>query len=483
MAKLKNVVKQLSEKDFKAIYDSLAESNADKSAYLLKALRERQLSDSKIMDELGVNSNAYYTLRSRLNQKIEEHLVQQMESPRTDILKKVANINEILFTKKRTISIATLKKMEKELIDYDLSNELTAIYKSLKKLHLNSPDYFQYSQAYNRHVAYMLAVDKAEDLLADYFKKFGNYLMTGEENQKLSLGLVLREMHNVANLYESHRLYVFLSCMRVFHKLFVERGETENDTESIQDTFGKVEKIFTTYKQDPLYYHLNLVFEFLKLEYFTHYKIYKEAEKYFEEINDATSNLLVNYPYYTFSSRFLILKLERAIRMGTEGDLYQENEDLFSDYEADPNDLPRLIILAVYKSLTCYYAGKYEEAAKILNGLINEVSLKPFPLIQIEVKALLALQYCLLKDFELFNQLSTSVLRQIRMIGKDACENILLFLKMLKIAISEAKRDKASKVEAIIPKFKSIDVHYFSPISLIRMDEAFIENLTALEVR
>src|SRR6267154_1915198 len=107
MAKLKNIIKQLSEKDYKEIYDSLMESNADKSAYVLKSLRERQLSDSKIMVELEVNANAYYTLRSRLNQKIEEHLLQQMESPRTDILRKVANLNEVLFTKKRTISITT----------------------------------------------------------------------------------------------------------------------------------------------------------------------------------------------------------------------------------------------------------------------------------------------------------------------------------------------------------------------------------------
>lgn len=103
MAKLKNIIKQLSEKDFKSIYDSLIESNAEKSAYLLKALRERQLSDSKIMVELEVNANAYYTLRSRLNQKIEEHLLQQMESPRTDILRKVANLNEVLLDRKSVV--------------------------------------------------------------------------------------------------------------------------------------------------------------------------------------------------------------------------------------------------------------------------------------------------------------------------------------------------------------------------------------------
>ena len=101
MAKLKNIIKQLSLKDYESIRDSLIESNADKSAYLLQAMRERQLSDTKIMNELGVNTNAYYTLRSRLNQRIEEYLLQIMESPRTDILKKVANINEIISLKRR----------------------------------------------------------------------------------------------------------------------------------------------------------------------------------------------------------------------------------------------------------------------------------------------------------------------------------------------------------------------------------------------
>ena len=71
MAKLKNIIKQLSEEDFVAIYDSLIESSADKSAFLLRAMREKQQSDNKIMEELDVNTNAYYTLRSRLNQKIE----------------------------------------------------------------------------------------------------------------------------------------------------------------------------------------------------------------------------------------------------------------------------------------------------------------------------------------------------------------------------------------------------------------------------
>ena len=479
MAKLKNIVKQLSEKDFKAIHDSLIESNAEKSAYLLKALRDRQLSDSKIMVELEVNANAYYTLRSMLNQKIEEHLLEQMESPRTDILRKVANLNEVLFTKKRTISIATLKKLEKELIDYDLANELTVVYKSLKKIHINTPDHFTYSQLYNRHVAYMLAVDKAEDLLAEYFKKYGSYLLSADENEKMGLVLLMKEMQNVAHLYESHRLYVYQSCMLIHHRLFVEPDDTM-EGESIEDIFDHVQKIFDNYNLDPLYFHLNLVFEFLKLEYYNHYKVYRQAEKYFEEVNDAIANLLVNYPHYTFSAQVLISKMERSLRLGIEKELYEENESLFIDLEPDPLDVPRHTVYVMYRALSSYYVGKYDEAAKIINGLLNEVSLKKYPFAQMEVKTILALQYCMLNDFELFNQLANSIQRQIRLFGKHSCENILLFIKILKIAVSESKKDKQKKIASLIPKLQTTKVPYYAPTMMIRMDEKFIENLVSL---
>ncbi len=479
MAKLKNIIKQLSEKDFKAIYDSLIESNAEKSAFLLKGLRERQLSDTKLMTELDVNANAYYTLRSRLNLKIEEYLMGQLESPRTDVLRKVANVTEVLFTKKKAISVATLKKLEKELLDYDLANELTVIYKSLKKLNINSPDYFQYSQLYNRHVAYMLAVDKAEDMLADYFKKYADYLLNGGEVEKLGLSLLMKEMQNVAKLYESHRLYVYHSCMYIFHRLFVEVDDNmQQDGESIEDIFTKVQKIFESYHLDSIYYHLNLVFEFLKLEYYNHYKVYRQAEKYFEEVNDACGNLLVNYSTYTFPSQFLISKIERHIRTGNEADMYADNEAIFSDYEVDMLDIPRHIIYVVYKAISAYYVGKFDEAAKLINGLLNDVSLKKYPYAQLEIKSLLALQYTLLKDFELFNQLSNSIQRQIRMFGKDDCENIQLFLKILKIATSEAKKEKIKKINSVIPKLNATTVGYFAPTKLIKMDERLVDLLT-----
>ena len=478
MAKLKNIIKQLSAKDYEAIYTSLNESNAEKSAYLLQSMRERQLSDNKIMNELGVNTNAYYTLRSRLNQKIEELLLQQMESPRTDILKKVANINEIIFTQKKAIATATLKKLEKELLDYDLSNELTVVYKSLKKLHQNSRDYFNYSQLYNKHVAYKLAVDKAEDLLAEYFKKYGEYMLSGEDSHKMELGLLFQEMHNVAALYESHRLYVYQSCIVIFHRLFVDKEESMDESEDpIEDILDNVEKVFAQYPLDSIYYHLNLVFEFLKLEYYNHYRVYRKAEHFYEEVNDAIDNLLTNYNLYTFPAQFLITKMERHLRLETEGLMYEENKAAFQDFETDEEDLPSYLVYTVYRSVSAYYSGHYEEASKLINNLLNEVSLKKYPFVQLEIKVLLATQYCVLKEYDLFNQLLNSIQRQIRILGKENCEYVTSVTKILKTSISTIHQNKAQKLKILEDKLVLKETSYFSPTALIRYGEDYVKRL------
>jgi hypothetical protein len=85
-----------------------------------------------------------------------------------------------------------------------------------------------------------------------------------------------------------------------------------------------------------------------------------------------------------------------------------------------------------------------------------------------------------MRDVELFNQLSNSIQRQIRLFGKDSCENIQLFLKILKISTSEAKKEKAKKITAVIPRLNSLNVSYFAPTKLVKLDDRFVNLLTEL---
>jgi len=484
MAKLKNIIKQLAENDYLELKKLLHESGAEKSQYLLTALREHQTPDAKIMEELDVNTNAYYTLRSRLNQKIEEYLVQQMESPRTDLLKKVANLNEIVFTKKRAIAIATLKKLERELLDYDLSSELTVVYKALKKLHAHSPDYFSYSQLYNKHVAYMLSVDKAEDLLVDYFKKFGYYSLSGEEVDKLNLQLLLQEMNNVCKMYQSHRLFVYQSCMSLFHRLYVEPEEENasgDDLEPIEDVLNRVQKIFDTYSLDANYFHLAKVFELLRYEYYNHYRVYRKAEKYYDDVNDNIALLMANFTGYSFPGSFLLSKINRSVRQGNHKALQHENEALFQDYEVYKEDIPNFVCYSTYRALSAFFAGNYEKAANWINELLNEVSLKKYPYAQLEVKSILALQYAMMRDLDLFNQLVNSIQRQIRILGKENCDHIVVFIKVLKTALSESKRNKAQKIDALVEKVNNSSRKLFSPTQYIRFDEGIVKKLCEVD--
>ena len=164
--------------------------------------------------------------------------------------------------------------------------------------------------------------------------------------------------------------------------------------------------------------------------------------------------------------------------MDSVEEMYEENDGLFHDFECDKNDVPKFITYVTYRSLSCYYAKKYDEAARWLNNLLNEVSFKKYPTAQLEIKVILALQYCLLNDFDLFNQLINSIQRQMRLLGKDACDHIMALTKILKIAISDSKKNKQNKIHSLVGKLDRMDRSYFAPTMLIKMDDEFIKRLS-----
>lgn len=480
MSKLKNIIKQLSTDDYQHIFTSLIDSEATKSAFLLKHLREKRLSDKNIMVELDVNVNAFYTLRSRLNQKIEEFLLKQMQSPRTDLLKKVANINEIVFTKKRAIAIATLKKLERELLDYDLSNELTQVYKALKKLHISTTEYYHYSQLYNKHVAFNLAVDKAEEMLADYFNKYGQYVLTNEARFKFELEAIVTELENVCNLYKSHRLYVYKSCIIIFHSLLVENNEdANNDEEPIEDIINKVERIFDTYYLDSTYYHIKVVFEYLKLLYYDHYKVHKKSEVHYLDIKSRANVLLTNYNLFTFPSHFYIIKLERYLRLNIEDKMYQDSKFEIEEFEANYDDTSNTLVFGHFAALSFYYSGNYERGAEYLNNLLQNMNLKRYPLAYLETRLLAVFLNKFSDSNKAALQNISSIQRLIRLCGKDKCAHTVVFIKILKASLND-KLDMASKIKKVklnVEKLSQMDVPSYSPIRFIKLDQQFVTKM------
>jgi hypothetical protein len=48
----------------------------------------------------------------------------------------------------------------------------------------------------------------------------------------------------------------------------------------------------------------------------------------------------------------------------------------------------------------------------------------------------------------------------------------------LKIATSEAKKEKAKKIHLIIPKLNTTSVNYFAPTRLVKLDDKLVSKLT-----
>ena len=71
MIKLKQVIVQLSNNDFERIADSFKKTKADNYYLLFQSYRSEKISDAEITKKLGISSNSFYVLKSRLFDNIQ----------------------------------------------------------------------------------------------------------------------------------------------------------------------------------------------------------------------------------------------------------------------------------------------------------------------------------------------------------------------------------------------------------------------------
>ncbi len=484
MSKLKRLINQLSDKDLKIIINNLESSEAFKSAELLKLFREGESTDNEIKKILNVNNNAFYTLRSRLNEKIENHFLEQSDSPRTVLLQQVAAINEIVLTKNKTIAIATLKKLEKELIHYDLSNELTLVYKALKKLTLHSPNSFEYSQLYNKHVAYMLAQDKVEDMVVDYFKRLSTALFEYETIRVPEFELIVNQIQQNSKLYHSHRLYVYHACVLIFHKLMVEKVDLNNSTiiDELDEQFKQVEEYIETYRMDITYHSMKWVFKYLALVYSFKRKDFNRVDLLLEELIPTSNLLLTNYGVFTCPEYFLTIILERYKQLGSDRKLLSYANKYLKTIDNDENNYISIIAQVNFRVISYLQNNKIKEGIHYINDSLDSLPTKVFPTAILDIKMILAALYYLQNNSKKAQFVINNVQRQIRLMGKENCEHTYLFMKVLKSMLTDlVKSKKEKKIATYSKKFDEITKPTFSPLRMIS-SSIFVNAETSVHV-
>jgi signal recognition particle subunit SEC65 len=471
MDKIGKIVKSFSEEEYNFLYESVSSNKADKSSLLLKIAREKNMEDKDCVTALDIKPNAFYTLKSRLNQKIESYLISKMEAPKMDLIKKVSYATDIFLTTDRTILSVMLKRLEKELSDYDLPYELTKIYQMLKKLYVTQPEQqYQYSQLYNKNVAYTLALDRAEDATGRYFQAYGSYFMSKSIEDLIQLEVIQMELDNTAKLYESHRLYVLNSMVKVFHILFVPSKNTQESLSDVEDIFDQVSETFAKFPTDTGYLQMAVVFDFLKFEYYHKLGLPKKEAPYYEQVNFMLGNFLQYYNFNTFPGQFLLSKLERVNKLGTESGLLEENETTLEGFNPDMKQLPTYIIYHIYLAICHFYTHNYKQAARTLNNLKNDVSFKNYPHIEMEIKLLLALQYAKMKEEDMTMQLIKSVQRQIRNDEARDYNGAKMFIKVLNKIIS----GQGEKASDLLERYRINNIGEEAVLVYLKLDESKI---------
>src|SRR6185312_13741674 len=182
MEKLKKVIQQLNPKDFTQIRTALEKNGSEKFLHVLVSYHGNGVTDEAIRESINCSEGAFYVLKSRLLGKIQELLLENTDAHKAAFLQDGTTLTQYLCEYPRETAITILHQLEKIYTNNDTPQELISVYSALKKTHFHSDKYYHYSQLYNKHIAYTVALEKAEDVLLNFNRTLANYYFSQSAN-------------------------------------------------------------------------------------------------------------------------------------------------------------------------------------------------------------------------------------------------------------------------------------------------------------
>jgi len=431
MIKLKEIIMHLDEGVFESLERSFVKNKADNFLYLLKSYRNNK-KDAEIIDTLNVNSNSFYVLKSRLFDKIQEHLSGDIYVSKEELLKKLNTIPEICVKEPREVATAFLKKLEKDLLQYDMHNELLIVYSALKKLHLYSEKYFHYSQLFNKHIAFSLSLEKAEETLGNFNRVLGQYGFSRSARYLETLKFLRKEVNDHYALNPSRQIEIIKSLIEL--QLCIFCNTDLNKEINVEEQLNQTEKIILELPESSAHKTWLLVVHFLCFEYYYKINQIKKALLHYEKVAAMQKQLLL-YSNIGLTSKFFITKIAFMQQQGKVNELAMEDP---KQVIFDKDDTHSKVLFTIYDSMVSYYCGNIREAANKLNTILNENSFKDLFHINADVKLTLAFYYIEMKEFEIADSIIKGIYRKIKSEKIDNYSNILDIIKVFEIEIKQS---------------------------------------------
>lgn len=477
---LNKTIKKLSEEEYQALIMQVSGKKKNKPFVVLETTRTRDVADSEMMEMLQVNASTYYTLKSRLNSKIAAILSKNVQNPISSLIDEVTRVPANLYGTNKDFSIRALKELEKQLIEYDLSAELIIVYKTLSQLHLYSEDHEHYDNLYKKHVAFSLAVSKAEGLFYKFILTTGKYLLTHSEEDHQAIIRIQREISNICELYNSHRLFVIYNIVRLYHMCIIENSPESLKAREleVENILQEMNRIFQKYHLDTFYQNIKFITDFIYFEYYQRTGNQVRADFYHDKSISVMDELCGKHFMSFHVIRFLESKIEKYLADGNIDKLTESNEKILNNLDIDTNEVYQFVMFKKYFAICKFYQRDYSGAAKAINDLRNKISLKQYLITDIECKLFQALQYCIQGEDGLCMQILSSLKRQIR--EHDAgFESTKLFVKMIKSALKPADyRKKVKKITEMWNEFQKVNAQNNPILKYVKLDEITIRKMT-----
>jgi len=476
---LNKTIKKLSDEEYQSLLMQVSGKKKNKPFIVLETTRSRNVDDSEMMELLQVNASTYYTLKSRLNSKIAAILSKNVQNPISALMDEVTRVPANLYGTNRDFSIRALKELEKQLIEYDLSSELIIVYKTLSQLHLYDEAFEQYDKLYRKHVAFSLAVSKAEGLFYQFIVGSGRYLLSGSPEDREKLVDIQREIANICELYDSHRLFVIYNIVRLNFMTMTEEsveGLKARELE-VDGILQEMNRIFQKYSLDTFYQNIKFITDFIYFGYYQKTGNQVRADFYHEKCKEQLEDLCSKHIMSFHIIRLLENKVEKYLTDGNLEKLTSWNEMIVSSMDVNTSETYQFVALKRYLAICKFYQRDYNGAAKTINDLRNKISLKQHPHTDVECKLFQALNYCIMGEDGLCTQIISSLKRQISETDPGYA-NIRQFIKIIKSALKPADyRKKIRKITDLWNEFRNLNTGSNSILKYVVLDEQTLRKM------
>lgn len=377
---LHKVILQLSPAIYGKLKEDFKANRGEKMLHLMEIYRNSDPHTEITHKQLDMNSASFYTLKSRLQDKVQRALFESASDVYADLLKNLAAIPYLINNTPRENAILLLEYLADELKKADQPAELAQVYAAMKRMYSWSQDYFHYEQLYNKSIAYSLALEKAHEVLTHFVRDCSIYTITHQPSGDM-LRLYVKELHNIGRIYDSHRIYMNRYTAEVTYALFVdENRDIPGSDLTVEETLARFREILDQHPEDRNYRYIRDIWSFLNFEYYISLGLHKNATVFFDELVANEFRVLYR-THRTLVTNLLISAFDRIVA----------NPELTAQVvkwipEPDGHNIYARVNIALFHAGVAFEQGDYARAASLLHDFLNDISLKNYFVAEYNIK-------------------------------------------------------------------------------------------------